>query len=98
VYNCTYKYNVYIYNIESDKYYIHVMLQVNEDQTRSLVSDIKDIRFVDVNAGVIDFYALYRDDQAYYICRAINSAGSVESRGYLDVLSKYDHPTKQKTS
>lgn len=67
-----------------DPYY--EFYRVNEDQTRSLVSDIKDIRFVDVNAGVIDFYALYRDDQAYYICRAINSAGSVESRGYLDVL------------
>ena len=46
-----------------------------------------DTRFVDEQAGTIDYRPLYRDDQDEYECEALNSAGHIISQGYLDVIS-----------
>ena len=60
-----------------------------DDRTgkEALVSQL-DRRRIDKSAGVIHFDTLNRVDEAKYICRAINAAGHIDSRGFLDVLSK----------
>ena len=38
--------------------------------------------------GVINFRPLKKADEGDYLCRAINDAGSVDTKGYLKVIGK----------